>query len=314
MQIIQGTTQFHIDRPSAVAIGKFDGIHMGHRRLLEQLIHRKSMGALAVVFTFDPSPAVFFAGKTLPELTTKEEKRAYFERLGVDVLIEYPLNQESAGIDPTLFVRRMLQEQMQAKYIIAGEDVSFGAGGKGDAKLLHALSKECGYEMELIDKVCIDGITVSSTKIRELVADGNMELVRRMLGEAYPVTGLIRHGKHLGRTIGMPTVNLLPEKGKLLPPNGVYYSEVELGDQVYQGITNIGYKPTVTDEQVMGVETYLYDFAQDVYGKFITVRLLSFKRPEMRFAGVEELKKQMASDIAQGRYYHKEHQAWRSGT
>ncbi len=312
MQIIQGTTEFHISQVSAVAIGKFDGIHLGHRRLLEQLIDHKSEDVSAVVFTFDPSPADFFSGRKLPELSTREEKRAYFERLGVDILIEYPLTKESAGIDPVEFIRKVLCEQLQTRYIIAGEDVSFGAGGRGNAQLLKEHSKEYGYQVELIEKVCVDGQTISSTLIRSKVSAGEMGDVREMLGEAYPVTGIICHGRQLGRTIGMPTVNLLPEGSKLLPPNGVYYSEVELEDRIYEGISNIGYKPTVTQEHVLGVETYLYDFAQDVYGKMITVRLLDFKRPEMKFAGVDELKSQMASDIAEGRYYHKERKSRRS--
>ena len=132
-----------------------------------------------------------------------------------------------------------------------------------------------------------------------------MEKVERLLGEAYSITGQVKHGKKLGRTLGMPTVNLIPSGKKLLPPNGVYFSEVLYDDKVYKSITNIGYKPTVNEEKVLGAETYLYDFAQDIYGKEITVKLFSFKRPEMRFGSVEELKEQMAKDIAEGRYYKK---------
>lgn len=132
---------------------------------------------------------------------------------------------------------------------------------------------------------------------------GDMEKAEELIGGAYSVSGVVAHGKKLGRRLGMPTVNLLPEKEKLLPPYGVYFSEVLLGERTYKGITNIGCKPTVNDEKQAGVETYLYDFAQDIYGKEITVRLFSFHRPEKKFGSVEELKRQMAADIAKGRYY-----------
>lgn len=303
MRIIEGQRAFFLNQPSAVAIGKFDGIHKGHQSLLRHILRQKSRRLLAAVFTFEPSPAVFFSAQALPELTTREEKRKIFQELGVDVLIEFPLTKETADMPAERFVAEILSTQMKAAYIAAGYDLSFGKGGRGDGKLLLELSAKYGYETEIIDKVCYGGREISSTCVREAVKSGDMEQAEKLIGEAYSITGVVAHGKKLGRKLGMPTVNLLPPKEKLLPPYGVYFSEVLVGERVYKGITNIGCKPTVSEKKQTGVETYLYDFAQDIYGKEITVRLFSFQRPERKFASVEELKAQMAADIARGRYY-----------
>lgn len=303
MQIIERKTYFQLNGPSAAAIGKFDGIHRGHQALLHRVLEQKDKGLQAVVFTFDPSPAVFFSGEDLPELTTREEKRRLFAQLGIDVLIEYPLDFRTAAMEPERFIEEILDGQMKTAYIAAGEDLSFGREGRGDAGMLTAYASRFGYEAEIIKKICLEGVEISSSYVREVVKQGDMELAERLIGEPYSVRGIVAHGKRLGRRLGMPTVNLWPEKEKLLPPYGVYFSEVILGEKTYRGITNIGCKPTVNEENRVGVETYLYDFAQDIYGKEITVRLFSFHRAERKFASVEALKAQMAADIARGRYY-----------
>lgn len=305
MQIIEREAAFQLHKPSAAAIGKFDGIHRGHQSLLRHVLEQKEKGLQAVVFTFDPSPATFFSGESLPELTTKREKRRLFEELGIDVLIEFPLNAGTASMEPERFIEEILAGRMKTAYIAAGEDISFGKAGKGDAALLERMAGRFGYRTQIIEKVCLDGVEISSSYVREVIKAGDMEKAERLIGEAYSVSGVVAHGKKLGRRLGMPTVNLLPEKEKLLPPYGVYFSEVSVGERVYKGTTNVGCRPTVGGEKQVGVETYLYDFAQDIYGKEIAVRLFSFHRPEKKFESVEALKKQMAADIAQGRYYHR---------
>lgn len=299
MQIIEQTTAFGLPGRSAVALGKFDGVHLGHRALIHKIMEQKRRGLLATVFTFDMSAAAFFGGEE-KELTTREEKRRIFRQMGVDVLIEFPLNPETAATEPEEFVRRYLAEQMQAAYLCAGPDLSFGKKGAGDYALLDRHTAEYGYQVELIDKVTVDGEEVSSTRVREAVRRGEMEAAARMLGVPYSVTGNVEHGMRLGRTLGMPTANLLPEADKLLPPNGVYYARVAVDGVDYKGISNVGCKPTVSDRQMMGVETYLYDFDGDLYGRDISVQLLAFRRPEMKFDGVEGLKAQLDKDIVAG--------------
>lgn len=303
MQIIEQTTIFQLPERSAVAIGKFDGVHLGHQVLIHKIMEQKDKGLLATVFTFDTSASAFFGGET-KELTTRAEKRRIFQRMGVDVLIEFPLNPVTAATDPEEFVRRFLAGQMQAAYICAGADLSFGKNGEGDYELLAGFAAEYDYQVELIDKVMVEQEEVSSSRVREAVRSGQMENVTRMLGAPYSVTGHVEHGRKLGRTIGMPTANLAPEHDKLLPPNGVYYSRVVIEDRSYKGISNVGCKPTVSNECVMGVETYLYDFTGDIYGRDISVQLLAFRRPEMKFDGVESLMTQMMKDIAAGEAYH----------
>lgn len=302
MQIIKQTTDFRLPKRSAVAIGKFDGVHLGHRKLIHKIIERKKENCLATVFTFDTSAAAFFGGEE-KELTTVAEKRRIFEELGVDVLIEFPLNRETAATEPEEFVHKYLAEQMRTAYICAGTDLSFGRCGAGNYDLLERYSEQYGYYAELIDKVKVDGEAVSSTGVRKAVREGRMEDASRMLGIPYSVSGTVEHGKRLGRTIGMPTANLIPEKDKLLPPYGVYHSRVKTEGKTYKGISNVGCKPTVNTENTVGVETYLYDYDGDLYGSDIIVEFLSYRRPEMKFESVERLKEQMEADIAAGRVY-----------
>ncbi|MBD5452006.1 MAG: bifunctional riboflavin kinase/FAD synthetase [Lachnospiraceae bacterium] len=318
MKIIENTTKFQIEESTAVAIGKFDGFHLGHQKLLRQLEIQKSKGQKSVVFTFVPSPAAFFSGAPIQELSTVEEKRRIFAQAGVDYLVEFPFVQSIADMEPEVFVEDVLVGMLHAKCVVAGDDVSYGRHGAGNCKLLEEMAKKYLYDVVIIDKVLYNDNEVSSTFVRKAVKEGDMELVSVLLGTPYHVSGEIIHGKKLGRTLGMPTVNLLPPEEKLLPPKGVYYSYVYLysgkGSQSYESmpyhgvqlpsITNIGTKPTVNDQKRMGVETYIYDFNADVYGKYMDVYLLAYKRPEMRFEGVDNLKTQMQADIAAGRQYH----------
>lgn len=306
MQIIHDTTDFKIEGKSAVAIGKFDGIHRGHQKLLDCILEQSAQGLKPVVFTFEPPPAVLFKTASGRELMTREEKRAAFLKMGIDILIEFPLTFETAAMEPQDFIEEVLVRRLRASYIAAGTDVSFGAKGAGNYMLLRSMASFGGYELQLVDKVCYNGREISSSYVREEVEKGNMEEVKALLGVPYAINGIVMHGRRFGRTIGMPTVNLLPPGNKLLPPNGVYYSDVLMDNGYYKGITNIGYKPTVSEAKQMGVETYIYGFDEEIYGREITVRLLKFKRPERRFKGKEELRGQMMKDMEEGKVFHQE--------
>ena len=301
MEIIAGTTDFDLEKDTAVAIGKFDGVHLGHRRLLEEILGRKKYGLAACVFTFEPTPAVLFGLSDGKELTTREEKRRLFERLGIDTLIEFPLTKETAATEPECFATEILAKQMNTRFVAAGEDLSFGKNGAGNAELLERMAPHLGFCVQTIEKIEVNGIEVSSTYIRKLVEEGRMEEAEEMLGMPYTLVGAVEHGNHIGHTLGFPTVNLLPPAGKLLPPNGVYYAAVRHNGKVYKAISNVGTKPTVSSEKVMGVESYLYDFDQDIYGQEIEVALKRFRRPERRFGSMEVLKEQLDRDIADGR-------------
>ncbi len=303
MQIINGSTKWVLEGKSAVAIGKFDGIHKGHLALLSHIIEQKEYGMQAVVFTFDPPASVYFGKEGEKELTTLPEKRSFFEKLGVDVLIEFPLNKGTAAISAKEFVRDILAGQINAAYIAAGTDLSFGYKGEGNSKLLREMAEEFGYRVQIIDKLLYGTREISSTYVREEVEAGHMETVQALLGRPYSITGRVEEGKKLGRRLGMPTVNLYPPEEKLLPPKGVYYSRTICKGREYRSITNIGFKPTVNDTPQISVESYLYDYEGDLYGEEIETRLFAFKRPEMKFENVDELKKQMMLDVEDGKNY-----------
>lgn len=304
MKIITDIFNTRINKDMAVAIGKFDGLHLGHQKLLQEILKMKSEGLLTCVFTFEPSPAVFFGRADGKELMTKEEKQRDLDKMGIDVLVEFPMNHETATMEPEIFVKKILVESLRTKYIAAGNDVSFGAKGAGDAELLERLSGEQGYQLCIIDKVSVNGTEISSSLVRSQVEKGNLQYVKELMGRPYSILGSVMHGRALGRTLGMPTLNLEPINSKLLPPNGVYYAEVTFRDKKYHAITNIGYKPTVSQEKRIGIETYLYDFDEEIYGEEIMVSLLEYKRSEKCFRNVDELKKQMEQDIREGKLYH----------
>ena len=297
MKIITRLDELNITDKTAIAIGKFDGIHLGHKKLLKLILDQKQDGLKATVFTFEPSPEEFFVGHPVKQLFTRNEKRKAFEEMGIDILVEFPLNAQTAATPPEDFVKSILVEDLKADYIAAGCDVSFGDKGRGDQHLLKSMSRELGFELCLIDKVMMDGEEVSSTRVRNQIADGNIPMAKRLLGSDFSICGIVEHGNHIGSTIGIPTVNVMPPAGKLLPPFGVYSSIVVIDDRTFKGMTNIGRKPTIASDNQVGVETYIYDFDEDVYGKAIEVKLCEFKRPEMKFENIDQLKAQMKKDI-----------------
>ena len=304
MEIIRDTTSFQLDKDSALAIGKFDGVHLGHRKLLDELTSAKErLGLNIVIFTFDPSPARFFGKGDVKELMTAAEKRRQFEELNADVLIEFPLNRETAAIEAEAFVREYLVGKLRCRMIAAGGDLSFGYRGAGNFALLERMAKTYDYTPLLIEKVFYEDTEISSTRIREAVSAGRMEEASDMLGEPYTISGVVSEGRKLGRTIGFPTANVCPPDHKLLPPYGVYFTRTHTPFGVKDGITNIGVKPTVSDLKLPTAETYLFDCDFDLYGQEITTELLRFHRHEKRFDGVDALKEQIARDTEEAKSF-----------
>lgn len=307
MKLISGTTDFKIEEGCAVAIGKFDGIHRGHKRLLREIFDARQLGLKTAVFTFDPSPAVFFRGEGVTELMTREEKRIAFEKMGIDYLVEYPFCRETAAVMPEDYVNHFLIEKINARFIAAGKDVSFGNRGEGNAELLCRIAGNRGVQVRIISKLCHHGRDISSTYVRNEVERGNMELVTKLMDEPFFVSGRVEHGNRIGHKLGMPTVNLHPQKQKILPPDGVYFSTVTYGEQTFYGVTNIGCKPTIeTPEGVpgrKGVETYIHDFDEDIYEKDIVVHLHHYERAEKKFSDLDALREAIAADVSKGKEY-----------
>lgn len=304
MQYITGTREFQIEEPTAVTLGKFDGLHRGHQKLLHEVFRFQEKGCRPAVFTFETTPNTLMKGKLQTMITTNAERKENLERAGVEYLVEYPFNQEVAHMDPEEFIAHILVGQMGAKAIVTGPDNRFGYQRRGDVALLKQLAPKYGYEMVVVEKALDGDREISSTYVREELAKGNIEKANELLGYTYMIHGRVVHGKHLGSTLGFPTVNVVPREQKHLPAFGVYLSQTVIDGVIYNSITNIGRKPTIEGQHPVGVETYIYDLNQDLYDKWIEVRLLNFMRAEMKFNGIEELKAQVLSDKECGRRLH----------
>ena len=317
MQVIAGTREFQIKEPTVVTIGKFDGRHKGHKKLLQRmLLLGKQKGFRTAIFTFDMAPAGVVSGKKQSLITTNAERRNNMEKTGIDYLVEYPFNQEVAQMPPEEFVERILVGQMKAQAIVAGTDCGFGYRRAGDAALLQRLAPDYGYEAVIIEKEQDEHRDISSTYIREQLDEGHIGKANELLGEPYAIHGEVVHGNHIGAPLlGFPTANLLPPPEKYLPRFGVYASRVLIDGKYYGGVSNIGAKPTITGENPVGVETFVLGLESgvDLYGKNIEVQLLDFERPEQKFAGLKELKARIELDKQYAAEYFERHPEWQLG-
>lgn len=302
MKYFESTTDLELHH-SIISLGKFDGVHLGHRAIFDYMKSYQKNGFQTIVFTLSNHPNRLFSDPSMQLIYTKEEKKQILEEVGLDVLISYPFTKETALLEPEEFIKDILVEQLGGKIIVVGHDFRFGHNRAGDIQLLKQLSKKYDYKVVVFEKIKIDDKIVSSSHIREELLDGNMQKVNKLLGRPYSITEEIIHGKELGRTLGMPTTNMIPRKEKLLPPNGVYASSIKIQDQLYTGITNIGYKPTVGAEHEKGVETFIFDYSGDLYGKKLTIQLYKYIRPEQKFLNLEALKQQMLKDVCVSKTY-----------
>jgi riboflavin kinase/FMN adenylyltransferase len=311
MQVIAGTRAFSIEEPTSVTIGKFDGRHKGHQKLLREMMELKQKyGYKIAVFTFDMAPAGVVSGKKQTVITTNQERRNNMEKMGVDYLVEYPFDMEVAHMTAEEFVAQILVGQMHARAIVAGTDCGFGYQRSGNAELLRKLAPKYGYETVIIEKEQDDHRDISSTYVREELDLGNIEKANELLGEPYSIHGIVVHGNHIGGPrLGFPTANILPPPEKHLPPFGVYVSRVLVRGRYYSGVTNIGRKPTVEGNAPIGVETFLLDLEgeMDLYGEMIEVQLLNFERPEQKFASLDDLKARIELDKKYAAEYMKKH-------
>lgn len=302
MKYIRNTTDFYIEENTVLSLGKFDGIHRGHELLLEHLAAKKSDGLAGVIFTFDIPPRRNVEQVEAKVLTTNEEKIHIFEQFGIDYVVECPFTKEIMCMEAENFIEKIVR-QLHVKCVVVGEDFHFGHNRRGDHKMLSKYAAQYGYEVIVVKKMKEDARDISSTFVREEIALGNIEKANHLLGYRYFVTSVVAHGNKIGRSIGIPTINQLPPEEKLLPPNGVYITEVYIDEQRYRGITNVGCKPTIEGKNPVGVETHLLDFRGDVYDKLVTVEFICRVREERRFESIHALKEQMQNDIAFGRAY-----------
>ena len=289
-------------RKSAVALGKFDGVHLGHQAIIRELKKKKDGDTKTVIITFSVSPEAVLSHKNLKYIMTDGEKQEYFEKSGIDYLIDLKLDTDFLRMEAEEFVRTCLVEKLGVKKVVCGRDFRFGRDRKGDVDFLRNAGQKYDFETEIVEHVVIENTEISSTKIRAEILKGNLEQANAMLGHKYSVTGIVQHGNELGRKINFPTVNILPPYDKILPPNGVYMSECLLKGKSLKGITNIGVKPTVGSQRIE-IETNIFDYSGDLYGETVTIEFLKFLRPERKFASMLELQSQIEKDIIMAKSY-----------
>lgn len=289
---------FKLENKTVVIIGKLDGIHKGHRKLLRKARELAVQENLSVaVFTFDTPPGAKLGYAENRVITSHFERNIIFEREGADIEVEYPFDNELREMEPLDFIEKILKDKMNAVYIVAGSDWCFGKDRKGDANTLKAAQKLFGYTAIILDKEKYMDREISSTWVREEITKGNMENVNILLDHPYSIMGKVVHGNNLGSNLGFPTINIIPDDEKLLPPNGVYASRVNLGGKHYYSISNIGVKPTVSDGNTKNIETFIIDYEGDLYDSVIEVMLYHFQRPEMKFENTDKLVAQVEKDV-----------------
>lgn len=290
-------------RKSAVTLGKFDGFHRGHQRLLQKVMElQTAYGVTSVVCAFDMAPLREKKGLAIEELMTKDERRCYLEGK-VDTLVQCPFTERFSRISAEDFIKEILCGIFHARYVVVGADFRFGYEKRGNVDLLRRYADSYEYEVFVIEKETYQSEEISSSRIRRELRKGNLEDVNAMLGYAYTISGSVEYGKKLGRKIGVPTMNVQPAAEKMLPPRGVYASRIKVDGNWHAGIGNIGYKPTVTDERRMLIESYLFEYSGNAYEKSVEIQLYQFRRPEKRFASVEEMTVQIHQDIKEVKEY-----------
>lgn len=303
MQYVKGIGSYHDSSRTAVTLGKFDGLHRGHHKLINRIQEHAAGGEVkSVVVAFDMRVLEKKRGTVKPKVMTNEE-RAHLLEDEVDYLIECPFTEDISMMEANDFIEEILVKRLRAKYIVIGADFRFGHNRQGDAMMLKEYEKRSDFKVEIIEKEKFGDRVISSTYVKEVLPTGNMELVRELLGYPYTIVGEVVHGNRIGRTLGIPTMNLTPDKDKLLPPFGVYVCQVKCGGQWHAGICNIGKKPTVGDDERLSIECHLFGYSGDTYGQQIEVRIYRRERGEQKFAGIPELKAQMKKDIEKGKEY-----------
>lgn len=301
MKIYTSLEQFKNVNNPVLTTGTFDGVHLGHKKILRQLrLAADQLGGETVLFTFHPHPRMilFPDAHDLKLLNTQKEKIEQLEKAGLQHLIFFPFSLEFSRLSATEYVRDVLVNQLKIKKLIIGYDHHFGRNREGSAENLKELAPIYHFDFEEIPVQVLDDVNISSTKIRRAIEQGDVKTAQKFLGYAYPLNGIVVDGSKKGRTIGFPTANLkIEDSTKLLPGNGVYAVKVNHQEKTYNGMMNIGFKPTVTNNKEVSIEVNIFDFmGEDLYGQSLKIEMIDWIRDEKKFASMEELKQQLGED------------------
>lgn len=297
MKIIWGNDQIDSSKMinPVVTIGNFDGCHLGHQEIFKITInHASEIGGVSVVYTFNPHPASVIMGSETNTIYTLEEKIESISALGIDILVIVPFTREFADIHPEKFVDDILIKSIGTRGLVVGHDFAFGRRAMGDISFLKKKGLESGFFVESVPAVIQEGMVVSSTLIRSTIKSGDVKLAAKLLTRPYRLPGQVVHGMARGRLLGFPTANIRPEKN-LIPSYGVYATNVYLDGKRYNGATNIGDNPTFNDEGT-SIETFLFDFGGDIYGKQLSIEFIDRLRTEIKFETKDQLVDQINND------------------
>lgn len=291
--------------PCSIALGNFDGVHVGHRTLISKAVDKaRQLGIKSAVFTFSNHPKNLFAGETVVKnIIYQEEKAALIEKLGVDYLVNVEFTREIAGMNPMNFIDDLLVDKMNLREAFCGFNYHFGYRAAGNPDVLRKRGIVKGFNVNEMEPVTIGGDVVSSTLIRSLIRSGDVDECEKYLGRKYSIGGEVVVGNRLGRTIGFPTSNIMIDENMVTPPNGVYITNCIYNGQKYNSVTNVGVKPTI-GEFKKNMETHIFDFNKELYGKHIQIEFLKMTREEVKFSSVEELSAQIVRDCEEAKAYH----------
>jgi riboflavin kinase/FMN adenylyltransferase len=304
MRLFHGTESANVLRPTVLTMGVFDGLHLGHQLLMQTVVERaRALNATPTVITFDPHPrAVLFPESAPPLLQTLDQRINAFSVLGIEQTIVIPFTKELSQQPAEEFLKDVVQDRLHAKEVYLGQGFFFGKERAGNIDLLRKVSCELGFFADEIAEVRLRGQRISSSKIRNLLMEGHINLARRMLGRPYGIEGRIIRGAQRGRTIGFPTANLHPQN-RVIPRKGVYVTATLIEDKWQRSVTNIGIRPTFENDTEPTIETFVLNWDGDLYGDVLRVRFLHRIRDEKKFASIDELKTQIGKDLRRAERY-----------
>ncbi|MEQ8857685.1 MAG: bifunctional riboflavin kinase/FAD synthetase [Pseudomonadales bacterium] len=290
-------------RGCVLTVGSFDGVHRGHQKLLSQLVQKsRDLATPSMLLTFEPTPREFFRGDAVPaRLTRFREKITLLERTELDRVLCLPFNERTARTSADWVVDELLANRLGVRHLVVGDDFRFGHGARGDFQMLEEAGGRHGFGVERMQTLMLEGERVSSTRVRKALADGDFALAEALLGHPYFMMGRVVYGRQLGRQLGVPTANIRLQRYRT-PLQGVFAVTVDGLDRTHQGIANVGVRPTVEGKEPL-LEVHLFDFADDVYGRLLTVEFKRKIRDERAFDGLDALKAQIDRDIVETREF-----------
>jgi len=304
MRLFHGTDNAEILRPTVLTLGVFDGLHIGHQLIMKTVVERaRAIGAVPTVITFDPHPrAVLHPESAPPLLQTFDQKVEGFGVLGIEQTIVVRFTREFSEIGAHDFLREVVKERLHAQEVYLGKGFAFGHDREGNIDLLKRVGKELGFVAGEVPEVSLRNRRVSSSKIRDLLSRGEVNLARRMLGRPYGVEGRVEHGAERGHQLGFPTANLHPQN-RVIPRNGVYVTGTLIDGKWRRSVTNVGVRPTFESAAEPSVETFVMNWSGDLYGDVVRVRFLHRLRDEQKFSSLDDLKRQSSKDVARANNY-----------